>query len=83
MIKAKVVAGALQGAEIRPDALTQLDALATSVANALVAEVHSSVKARGLKTIREDDVRDATLTLFGDELGMMLLQHALNVRHRG
>lgn len=83
MLKAKIVSGALQGAEIRPDALQQLDAIASTVASALIAEVHDTTEARGQKTIQEQDVQAAALKLFGEELGMKLVQHALNVRHRG
>lgn len=86
MIKAKIVSGALQGAEIRPDALNQLDIIAAGVATALVDEVHASLECRSPKshkTIQEQDIQAAVLKLFGEQLGMSLVEHALNVRHRG
>lgn len=83
MLNTKLVPGALHGAEISPDGLKELDALATSLTNALVQHMHADVRERGGKTITDADVERATLKLFGHEMGMTLVQHALSFRHRG
>ena len=87
MLKIKILSGALQGGEIRDDALRDLETMASSVAAAVVQEVHAVATQRGGAgspvVLTEADVETATLHLFGEQLGASLVQHALNVRHRG
>ena len=83
MIKTKILSGALQGAEIRPDALHDLERMVSDVVLAMVKEVHADRKEHGSRVINEADIERATLRLFGQELGVALVQHALDVRHRG
>lgn len=83
MLKVKILSGALQGGEIREDALKELEAVASQVAHAVVKEVHAAAKQRGTKVLTEADVEQATLQLFGEELGAALVHHAVDVRHRG
>lgn len=83
MIQAKIIPGALQGAEMSADALTDLDEAASALTSALVDEMHNEVRTRSAVTITDADVERATLKLFGEQLGMSLVQHALNFRHRG
>lgn len=83
MINAKIIPGALQGADISTDALHDMDNMASALTSALVTEMHSNVRARSMKTITDADVERATLKLFGEHLGMALVEHALNFRHHG
>ena len=83
LINAKIIPGALQGADISPEALHDMDDMASALTSALVGHMHDEVRARSQKTITDADVERATLKLFGEHLGMSLVQHALNVRHHG